>query len=100
MTGAEVAQLLTSLATLTGVVVSSIISLRNSSKLDTVHTMVDGLSDKRAEAAAGQATAEEKVRGLETAAEVLAANGRPLEDRSKYYADRAKALGHGKDDAK
>jgi len=68
----ELAQLITSIATLIGVGVGARISWRNSSKLDTVHEMVNGLSDKRADAAAGQATAEEKVKGLKLAAKVLA----------------------------
>jgi hypothetical protein len=51
MTAGEVAQLVTSFATLAGVVVSSLISLRNASKLDQVHKSTNSLALRNEEIA-------------------------------------------------
>jgi hypothetical protein len=46
MTGAETAQIITSLATLTGVVGGLIVSLRNSRKIEEVHKSTNGKMDE------------------------------------------------------
>ena len=46
MTASELAQIITSIATLIGVIVSAVVSLRNGIKIDAVHKSTNGLAQR------------------------------------------------------
>jgi autotransporter translocation and assembly factor TamB len=66
MSGGEIAQLITSAATLIGVIVGGVVSLRNSTKIDEVHKSTNGKMDqlvtevRAASFAAGQKDEKDK----------------------------------------
>lgn len=71
MTGAEIAQIITSIATLAGVLGGVFVSLRNgrkadenSRKIESVHKATNGLSEKLRAASLAQGTAEGTAAGL------------------------------------
>jgi hypothetical protein len=65
MTGGELAQVITSLATLVGVVGSVAVSLRNSRKLDEVHKSTNGLAARNEAMAQKLGIAEGTAVGLQ-----------------------------------
>lgn len=63
MSGGEIAQIITSLATLAGVIGTIVIGLRNTRKIDVVHQLTDGVTTKLVNLTASSSKAEGNLEG-------------------------------------